>query len=149
MSASKFFPIWQSKNQLHFSGSMLKTLTLANQHKFSSSNSLVFNFVPSIDLANMGGVVHGGAIATLIDCSTSFTVSAFDRTIRDTASIEITCQYLNPLKIGEDYVVVCEIPKIGKSISFASCRILNREEKLCASGNHVVKMLEFPFVSYI
>ncbi|KAL1619318.1 hypothetical protein SLS56_010156 [Neofusicoccum ribis] len=75
-------------------------------------------YVPE-ELTNAGNALHGGAVATLFDMLTSFTISACDK-IEGTGwevnnvSRTLNCAYLKPILQGEYMRVECEVTALGK-----------------------------------
>lgn len=75
-------------------------------------------YVPE-ELTNAGDALHGGAVATLFDMLTSFTISACDKIEGsgwevNNVSRTLNCTYLKPILRGEHMRVECEVTALGK-----------------------------------
>jgi uncharacterized protein (TIGR00369 family) len=106
-------------------------------------HEIIFKLPVIKDLCNIQNTMHGGAISTLIDISTTVAISGMDRNLRHNVSVELSTHFLNPIKINSNILIHCKIPKIGKSLSYSYAEIYDEETlKLCANGTHVKAMLE-------
>ena len=86
--------------------------------------------------ANGYRTVHGGAIATWVDCLTSLCIYSFDPTQRWSVSINMTTDYVNAGQIDAPLYFRCKVLKIGKNIAFSECLILDEKLRLIASATH-------------
>ena len=87
--------------------------------------------------------MHGGAISTLIDTTTTLAISGIDRDLRHNVSVELSTYFLNPIVMNWNILIHCKIPKIGKNLAYSYVDIYDdRSLKICANGPHVKAMLE-------
>jgi acyl-CoA thioesterase len=85
------------------------------------------------EMRQLGGVLHGGITATLIDTAMAFairTVIPFDE---PTATIDLTIHYLRPHTEGE-ILCTATVVRAGKRIITVSSEILNAEGKAIATA---------------
>ena len=100
--------------------------------------SVTFKYksVPKL-FANPIGKIHGGAMVTWVDALTSIAVYVFDQKHRAysvTISMAIDCVRVGNL--GEDIYIKADVLKVGKSLAFTECQILNSNQHLIASATH-------------
>lgn len=83
------------------------------------------------------GSVHGGALATWTDLTTSLAIFAFDQQQRsEWVSLNISQDYPNAALPGKALYMKASVKKIGKTLSFADCQILNEDFKVVSTGTH-------------
>ncbi|MDH5671585.1 MAG: PaaI family thioesterase [Myxococcales bacterium] len=97
------------------------------------------------DLRNANGVMHGGAIATLIDAAITQCMLTTDeyQQIRDTrgsmTSVDLRIKYLRPLGEGSA-TCEAEIPHLGRRIGHASAVVKNDAGKVIATGDSIIML---------
>jgi uncharacterized protein (TIGR00369 family) len=90
-------------------------------------------------LLQPAGVVHGGAIATLIDTAVVPAIaSAFDGP-RMLFTIDMHVQFLAPIQ-GEDAVAEAWVERRGRSIVFCRVEVRSAKGELSATGALVYKV---------
>ena len=86
---------------------------------------------------NSGGTLHGGAISTLIDQSTTIAIASIDD--RNTVSIDLSVSFISALKQGPiEIEAICH--KLGKNLAFTSAEIKSNGV-IIASGKHTKFMM--------
>jgi uncharacterized protein (TIGR00369 family) len=110
-------------------------------------NKLVLRFccVPESYL-NSGGTVHGGALATWVDVTTSFAVWCFEsgkNKGRSTVSVSLDVDYIGPALHDCDLYFEATVHKIGKTLAFATCQIKTEDGSLVVTASHTVAFVEF------
>jgi uncharacterized protein (TIGR00369 family) len=105
-------------------------------------SDVVFKLKILNDMCNIQNTMHGGAISTLVDVATTIAISAIDKDLRHNVSVELSTQFLNPIKINSQILIHCKIPKIGKNLAYSYADIYEENEmKLCASATHIKAMM--------
>jgi uncharacterized protein (TIGR00369 family) len=96
-------------------------------------NEAVIQMEMRDDLRQPSGVLHGGAIATLIDTAMAFAVRTHLADHEYTATIDLTVHYLRPHTSG---TVTCtaKCVRAGKRIFTVSADVENDKGKLIATG---------------
>jgi acyl-CoA thioesterase len=91
------------------------------------------SFEVSDSLKQNNGVVHGGAIATLIDTATAFAIIPLLREGETASTIELSVSYLRPLRAGK---VTCSafVRREGKRLIALSADVLDSEGNLAATS---------------
>ena len=108
-----------------------------------TKNEAIFNLKVQEEFCNIQNTMHGGATSTLVDIATTFAISGFDRSLRHSVSIELSCYYLNPIHLNSNILIHCKAPKIGKSIAYSYCDIYDYDsKKLLVNASHIKAMLE-------
>lgn len=79
------------------------------------------------------GLLHGGAIASLIDTATAFAVVSVLPEDEKATTVDLTLQYLRPHTTG---IITCtaKITRAGKRLLFVSAEVVNEENKLVATA---------------
>ncbi len=88
------------------------------------------SFRPSKDHLNDGGIVHGGALATLADCAMG---SALASTLDDEAPLTVEAK-INFLEPGQEGVIVAEaeVKRKGSRFTVLEADVYQKE-----SGDHI------------
>ena len=74
--------------------------------------------LPGAGLANIAGVVHGGALATLADIAL-FVAAGGGRLETRAVTVTLDCAYLAPATLGTPLVASGEVIRAGRSLVFA------------------------------
>ena len=74
--------------------------------------------MPEERLANIAGVVHGGALATLADIAL-FVAAGGGRLETRAVTVTLDCAYLAPARLGAPLVAKAEVVGAGRSLVFA------------------------------
>ncbi len=85
-------------------------------------------FRPS--LANRRGVVHGGAIATLMDSSMAVATRSTEIGLELSGTVDLNIHFLAPGK--GDLTACSEVKRSGKSLAFCQCEVRDGENTLVA-----------------
>jgi acyl-coenzyme A thioesterase 13 len=134
-------------NSTSYGSNISNSLQLIEIHKLlTSHNDVLFNMKVGIHSCNILKTMHGGAIATLIDVATTVAITGLDKEMRQNVSVELSTHYLNPIKADSEILILCKIPKIGKTLAYSYVEIFdNSSEKLLVNGNHIKAMLDKKF----
>lgn len=112
------------------------------QIPFCQNNDIMFKLVIIKEYCNLLNTMHGGAISTLVDISTTIAISGIDKDLRQNVSVDLSTQFLNPIKIDSEILIHCKIPKIGKTLAYSYVDIYNSEDlKKCVTSSHIKAML--------
>ena len=79
------------------------------------------------------GLLHGGAIASLIDTAMAFAVVTRLTEDEKASTVDLTVQYLRPHTEGK-IVCTAKVLKAGKRLLFVSAEVENEQEKLIATA---------------
>jgi uncharacterized protein (TIGR00369 family) len=82
--------------------------------------------------ANPSGFLHGGMIATAVDITAGLLVKYLIKS-NDAVTVEMNCNYLRAIPIGEKYILTAEVDKAGKTLFF-----INVTGKLEMSGKKAI-----------
>ena len=86
------------------------------------------------ELLHPGGVVHGGAIASLIDSAAALAVfSRLTEPPRSSATVDLHVHYLEAV-IDEDLIAEAAIRRRGRSIVFVTVEVATASGKVVAHG---------------
>lgn len=81
----------------------------------------------------LAGVMHGGAIATLIDTAVAFAIVGASELGARFTTIEMKVNYLSPIRNGR-IVADAKLIRDGRRIVVADCDVLDSEGRLAAKG---------------
>lgn len=79
------------------------------------------------------GVVHGGAIASLIDSAMAFAIIPLLAENEHTTTVDLTIHYLRPLTEGVAKSAA-RVVRAGRRVIVVSAEVLNHKEQLVASA---------------
>ena len=85
------------------------------------------------ELRQNNGVVHGGAIATLIDSVTAFAVIPLLKDDETATTVDLTITYLRPLLSGQA-TAFARVLREGSRIIALSAEVLDESDKVAATG---------------
>jgi len=81
----------------------------------------------------LAGIMHGGAIATLIDTAVAFAIVGASEPDARFTTIEMKVNYLSPVREGR-VVADARLIRDGRRIVVAECDLLDSEGQLAAKG---------------
>lgn len=84
-------------------------------------------------LLQLAGVMHGGAIATLIDTAVAMAIVSVSEPQSKFTTVELKVNYLRPIKDGR-IVAEARLIQNGRRIVVADCDVFDAEGKLAAKG---------------
>lgn len=81
----------------------------------------------------LAGIMHGGAIATLIDTAVAFAIVGASKPGSRFTTIEMKVNYLRPIREGR-VVADAKLIRDGRRIVVSDCDVYDSEGKLSAKG---------------
>ena len=85
------------------------------------------------ELTQNHGVVHGGAIASLIDTATAFAIISLLAPKERVTTVDLTISYLRPLTKGR-ITAVAKVRRAGRRLFVVSADITGEDGKLAATA---------------
>jgi acyl-CoA thioesterase len=85
------------------------------------------------ELMQNHGVVHGGAIASLIDTATAFAIISLLAPSEKVTTVDLTISYLRPLTAGRA-TAVAKVVRAGRRLFVVSAEVFNPEGKLASTA---------------
>jgi uncharacterized protein (TIGR00369 family) len=85
------------------------------------------------DLLQLQGVMHGGAIASLIDTAVAIAISTESQAGDRFTTVEMKVNYLAPIREGR-IRADARLVRNGRRIIVAECDVYDSEDKLAAKG---------------
>ncbi|VCU72524.1 hypothetical protein PIGHUM_04625 [Pigmentiphaga humi] len=89
-------------------------------------------------LANRRGVVHGGAIATLVDSSMAIATRTIEAGMETSGTVDLNIHFVAPGR-GE-LIARAEVKHAGGSISFCQCEVRDLDGTLVATAMSSFKL---------
>ena len=118
-----------------------KNLSIVDQSKYldqpERDNEVMYKFKSDPQFCNLLGMLHGGALATLLDLTTGMALTCNDRDMRKSVSLQMNINFLRPAKKNEGVLIHCTSDRVGKSFGNASCNIYDFDLNLLCNGTHV------------
>ena len=85
------------------------------------------------ELTQNHGVVHGGAIASLIDTATAFAIISLLAPREKVTTVDLTISYLRPLTAGR-VTTVAKVLRAGRRLFVVSAEVRDNDGKLAATA---------------
>jgi uncharacterized protein (TIGR00369 family) len=85
------------------------------------------------ELMQNHGVVHGGAIASLIDSATAFAIISLLAAKEKVTTVDLTISYLRPLTNGR-ITAVAKVVRAGRRLIVVSAEVMSHDGKLAATA---------------
>ena len=85
------------------------------------------------ELTQNHGVVHGGAIASLIDTSTAFAIISLLEPGEKVTTVDLTISYLRPITSGR-ITAVAKVIRAGRRLFVVSAEVLSSDGKPAATA---------------
>src|SRR5262245_58858751 len=101
--------------------------------EFAEPGHAVLTMKVRDDLKQYHGVVHGGAIATLIDSTTAFAIITLLKEDERTTTIDLTISYLRPLTDGVAKASA-RVLRAGGRIIAVSAEVFDESDNLVATA---------------
>ena len=85
------------------------------------------------ELTQNHGVVHGGAIASLIDTATAFAIISLLKPGERVTTVDLTISYLRPLTAGR-VTAVAKVVRAGQRLFVVSAEVFGKDAKLATTA---------------
>ena len=116
---------------------MARAMALRGERIGNDMAQVRLGFQP--DQANSRGDVHGGSIATLLDCSLAAAVRSHDPAAYGVATIDLTLHFVTAA--GGDLIATAHCERRGRSISFARGEVRAEDGTLVALATGSFKLI--------
>ncbi|EFJ32420.1 hypothetical protein SELMODRAFT_69277, partial [Selaginella moellendorffii] len=105
--------------------------------KAADAGRIVCGIRVPANLANGYGTLHGGAIATLIDCVSTMAVLTVGGT-NTGVSIDLSITYVSAARIDDELEIESKVLKKGKNVVMLSAEVrrAGKNGEIVASGHH-------------
>jgi len=91
------------------------------------------------ELQNLGGTLHGGAIATLVDDAGTIAIMTADREGRPGVTTDLNVSYFAPALGGTKVYADATVLKIGKTLAFVSVDITRATDGVLVAQGRMTK----------
>ena len=85
------------------------------------------------ELKQNHGVVHGGAIASLIDTATAFAILSLLEPEEKVTTVDLTISYLRPITDGR-VTAVAKVLRAGRRLFVVSAEVFSQDKKLTTTA---------------
>ena len=110
--------------------SMLQVKTLEARNGYAK---LYMKF--RTEITRLGGIVNGGAIATLIDATGGAAVMTVNDEGKNQVTVALNIEYIRP--ISKDFYAEAWVKKRGKNLTFVYIEVKDADNNLCAAANGI------------
>ena len=90
---------------------------------------------------NLGGNLHGGAIATLVDDAGTLAILSADKDGRPGVTTDLNVSYFSAGKSGEAVVIVAKVLKTGRRMAYVSVDLLRESDGALLAQGRMTKFL--------
>lgn len=90
---------------------------------------------------NMGGTLHGGAIATIVDDVGTIAIITGDRNGRPGVTTDLNVSYLAPAPAGAAVLAEATVLKIGRTLAFVAVDLRREEDGVLVAQGRMTKHL--------
>jgi uncharacterized protein (TIGR00369 family) len=101
----------------------------------TGEGSATIEMMPSEDMTNHAGFVHGGMISTLADSAMGKAVRASGPGIVRQASFDLKLTFISVAKVGETLQATATVIHAGRRTVVAECRVEGPGGKLVATAS--------------
>jgi uncharacterized protein (TIGR00369 family) len=108
----------------------------------AEAGKLTLEFLVREEMTNPAGIMHGGAIAGIIDEAMGMTTFSLGKTGFYVA-INLNIDFLRPGKSGEKLRVIAEVIRDGRTMAHAECKVFNEEGSLIAKATSNLALTKF------
>jgi len=98
----------------------------------------VLHMASTSRLANRRGVIHGGAIATLVDSSMAIATRTLEPGLETSGTVDLNIHFTAPGK--GNLTARAEVKHAGKSIAFCQCEVRDESGTLVATAMSSFKL---------
>jgi acyl-CoA thioesterase len=85
------------------------------------------------ELTQNQGVVHGGAIASLVDTATAFAIISLLEPKEKVSTVDLTISYLRPA-VGGRLTAVATVVRAGRRLFVVSAEVFDKQGKIIATA---------------
>lgn len=96
-------------------------------------------------MGNLNGTLHGGAIATILDLSTTVAIMSLDHKNRANVSAELGMSFMSSAPVGEDIWILSQVDRVGKKVAFSQAWVYNKDRELLVAGRHLKSFLDHSY----
>jgi uncharacterized protein (TIGR00369 family) len=125
-------------DRLYYDKLIVENLVVKDCVAVDKTFKLVLDLPLQESWRNSLGTLHGGAISTIIDQSTTLAIAGLDD--RNSVSIDLSISFIAAVKVSSSIQIEAICHKIGKSLAFTTAEIRNGTD-IIATGKHTKFML--------
>ncbi|CAI6335837.1 unnamed protein product [Periconia digitata] len=122
-----------------FSSMVLESASFEPTHASPHNGKTVYSLVVPRTLCNLGGNLHGGAVALIFDISTSLAITAVSKPgFWDSGNVSrnLNCTYLRPVAEGQKIWIESEVVHLGRRMGLTRALIRTEDGKVCYTCEH-------------
>jgi len=90
---------------------------------------------------NMGGALHGGAVATLVDDVGTLALITADRDGRAGVSTDLNVSWFSPAPGGVDVIAEATVLKVGRTLGFVTVDIRRESDNVLVAQGRMTKFM--------
>ncbi|WP_224370504.1 PaaI family thioesterase [Hyalangium versicolor] len=90
---------------------------------------------------NIGGALHGGAVATLVDVVGTLAIMSADRDYRPGVSTDLNVSWFSPAPGGSTVIVEATVLKSGRTLAFVQVDLRRENDGVLVAQGRMTKFL--------
>ncbi|XP_030372135.1 acyl-coenzyme A thioesterase 13-like [Scaptodrosophila lebanonensis] len=90
---------------------------------------------------NMGGGLHGGYTATLVDMVTTYALMS--KPCHPGVSVDLSVSYLKGAREGDEVLIEAKTVRAGKKLAFIDCVLRHKKDNSVIAKGHQTKFVDF------
>ena len=90
---------------------------------------------------NLGGALHGGAVATLVDVVGTLAIMSADRDHRPGVSTDLNVSWFSPAPGGSTVLVEASVLKSGRTLAFVQVDLRRENDGVLVAQGRMTKFL--------
>lgn len=120
---------------------MMEFLGFGLESWAGASRAAVCGFRPSPAMNNLLGLVHGGALAAMLDTSATAAAICASGMRAGFPTLEMKCSYISAYRSGS-LTGVGKVVKIGRTIGYLEAALFADRKELIATASMTVRVIE-------
>ena len=101
----------------------------------------VLKIVVGREVQNLGGNLHGGAIATLVDDAGTIAIMTADENSRPGVTTDLNVSYFAAGRAGETVLATAEVLKVGRTMAYVSVDLRRESDGVRIAQGRMSKFL--------
>lgn len=95
---------------------------------------MVISYTPSKNFLNLNRKLHGGAITSLVDITTTIGIVACDNQFRPGVSVDLNTSFCGSVEVNQQVFIEIQVSKLGKNLAFSDATIIDEKGQVLAKG---------------
>ena len=107
----------------------------------AANGKATLKIVVTQPVQNLGGNLHGGAVATLVDDAGTIAIMTADKDSRPGVTTDLNVTYLSAGRSGETIVVEAQVLKVGRTMAYVSVDLRREKDGVLIAQGRMSKFM--------